>query len=93
MTTLPYKYSTGWFGYPHISGVMYARWTLVHAIHFPSGKPICGSKLGPRMEFQWCSWGIKMEYIECKRCCKKAEEILNEVDKVRKRDRFGVINC
>ena len=31
-------------------------------------KPICGSKIGPLMHFQFCAGGFEERYVECARC-------------------------
>ena len=49
-------------------------YTKVHVLH--DGKPICGSVIGKKMSFQWCSHDIKFDYIECERCKTKARKIL-----------------
>lgn len=59
---------TGWFGNPK-------RGTLVHVVDMYD-KPICGSRIGEDMEFQWCAPSIKLDYIECEKCKKKSNQIL-----------------
>jgi hypothetical protein len=53
----------GWYGIP---GGPEWRSTKTHAV--VEGKPLCGSKLGENMEFQWCSTIEGNHLPECKRC-------------------------
>lgn len=56
--------STGWWGRP---GDMTGNCaTKTHVVE--DGKPICGSRIANDREFQWCSHGIRWDYIECERC-------------------------
>ncbi len=59
---------TGFFGNP-------LRSTKVHVVD-EHDKPICGSKIGIDMDFQWCAGNIKLDYIECEKCKNKAIKIL-----------------
>lgn len=63
--------SIGYFGVPGET----AR-GRVHIV--VDGKPLCGSRIGPRAEFQWCAAIVKhaLSYVECRRCLKahKAQE-------------------
>ena len=43
--------------------------TKVHIVR-GNDKPVCGSRIGDNMEFQWCSMGIYMPYVECEHCKK-----------------------
>ncbi len=62
--------ATGYFGIPGTS-----RTTLVHIVD--NGRPICGSRVGPDQQFQWCAGGVRLEYVECARCIKRlAREFL-----------------
>lgn len=58
----------GWFGIP---GGPSWRSTKTHAV--VDGKPMCGSRLGKDMEFQWCSHhgNIVPECETCKRLIAK----------------------
>ncbi len=58
-----HHYSTGWWGIP---GGPSCRSTKVHIEE--GGKPACGSRLGPKMVYQWCAWGMKWDYLECEHC-------------------------
>ena len=60
--------SIGWFGIPGASSRFS---TLTHVVS--GGKPICGAKLGPKQEFQWCAYGTKAIECECRRCKKAIE--------------------
>lgn len=51
---------TGYYGIPGKVG------GKVH-IHF-NGHPVCGAKIHPLAEFQWCANGIRYEYLECEKC-------------------------
>ena len=58
--------STGYFGIPGDSG---ARSTKVHYVFDTRySKPICGSRIGPLMHFQWCAGGFEERFVECERC-------------------------
>ena len=66
---------TGWFGIP--GG---PPGGMVHVVI--DGKPICGSKMGPKMKFQWCARGVQREFLECRRCenkIRRAPKWLQEV--------------
>lgn len=45
------------------------RGTKVHVVNI-DGKPICNSKIGKNMEYQWCSTSVYFPYIECEKCKK-----------------------
>jgi len=56
---------TGYWGLPdHARG-------RVHAVR--NHRPVCGDKVHPDAQFQWCASYVVDEYIECKRC----REIIN----------------
>ena len=55
---------TGWFGIPGPENERFS--TKVHLVRY--GKPLCGAKLSPRQEFQFCADGICFRMIECKHC-------------------------
>lgn len=59
----PREGDIGWFGIP---GGPEWRSTKTHAM--VNGKPLCGSRLGENMEFQWCSTIEGNHLPECKRC-------------------------
>lgn len=54
--------STGWFGIPDGK----SRGTQVHVVE--GGGPICGVYISERAEYQWCTHGVKWDWIECDRC-------------------------
>jgi hypothetical protein len=56
------KDGVGWFGVPGAWGV---GSTKTHAVR--DGHPICGSKIGPRKEFQYCGT-LDAVRPECVRC-------------------------
>ena len=60
----PRRLSTGYFGIP-------GRTTrgAVHIVN-AKGKPICGTRLSDRAEFQWCARWVVVKYIECRSCLK-----------------------
>ena len=66
--------STGWFGIP--GGPEYAS-TKVHIV--VDGKPACGARLSPAQRYQWCSHGIHLGYVECRRCTGMAQSISEKV--------------
>lgn len=53
-------YQTGYFGVPGGYG------GKVHVVQ--NGKPVCGTPLPRKSEFQWCAHGIERQYVECERC-------------------------
>jgi hypothetical protein len=55
------------------------RWTKTHLIN-EAGNPICGAIINDDMEFQWCSGGRNITYIECSHCQKKWWAIENKKD-------------
>ena len=54
---------TGYYGIP---GGTERQTTQIHIDI--DGKPACGTYIGLKNEFQFCSQGIHEPYIECKRC-------------------------
>jgi len=64
---------TGWFGVPGT----YAYNAKVHVVD-RKGKPICGSKMGKESLFQFCSYGIWFDKIECQHCRRVSAKLLNE---------------
>jgi hypothetical protein len=63
---------TGWFGIPGANG----KWsTNVHVVDY-NHRPICGQRLSKRQIFQWCSAGVVLEWIECRRCKAVARKML-----------------
>lgn len=55
--------ATGWFGIP---GGPEHRSTKVHVVR--DGTPVCGARVGPEMQFQWCAPGTYWPYVDCTRC-------------------------
>ena len=56
------QYVLGWFGIP---GAPERFSTKTHIVK--DGRPVCGARLGPTQEFQWCS--PMGGYVpECRRC-------------------------
>lgn len=78
-----FKFETGWFGIP---GSMVTRdfSTKTHAVYTNSRTTICGATMRSNMEFQICSKGIHLVYIDCERCrlrikaMRKKGQLLNE---------------
>ena len=62
--------STGWFGVP---GARSGSSSKVHLV--AGGKPICGARLGPKMEYQFCSSTLSLEYVECEPCRKAGRKL------------------
>ena len=60
-------YQTGWYGRAHQNNQS-AISTNVHITI--DGKPACGYKPHPTMQFQWCANQIIFGYIECTKCKK-----------------------
>ena len=55
--------ATGWYGIP--GG---GRFTKIHVVSRDKKGPICGARIGPKMEFQWCAWHAMWGFIECEHC-------------------------
>lgn len=56
------------------------RWTKVHLVE--NGKPLCGSRIGDDMAFQWCAGGAWYDYLECEKCKKIFIKERDEVDAI-----------
>lgn len=55
--------STGFFGIP---GRLPHNSHSVHVVR--NGKPICGTRMHPEAEYQWCADGVHTGYVECEKC-------------------------
>jgi hypothetical protein len=55
--------SVGWYGRPTGRS---ADTTMVH-IHRSGHGPVCGARIHPDAEYQWCSWD-NLTYVECESC-------------------------
>lgn len=64
--------ATGWFGIPGGN-----RGTQVHCVD-EQRKPVCGARIHPNGQFQWCSQGIQYSYVECRKCKEIAGRHLEE---------------
>jgi hypothetical protein len=64
------RIATGFFGIPGKNGGQ------THVVR--EGKPLCGRRLHPLAEFQFCSNGINLAYTECARCKERAARILEK---------------
>lgn len=54
------RISTGYFGVPGRDGGM---------VHVVAGtEPICGTRQHSDAEYQWCSWNVQRDYVECRKC-------------------------
>jgi hypothetical protein len=62
--------ATGWFGIP---GGQTSRSTKVHVVD--KNGPICGSRLSEKQQFQFCSRGARIEWIECRNCLQIAKRM------------------
>jgi hypothetical protein len=61
--------STGYFGIP--GSYRAGDQTKVHFVwetDMLRRRPICGARMRPTFEFQWCSAGFNRRYVECGRC-------------------------
>ena len=68
--------STGYFGIPGRYG------GKVHLVD-DERKPVCGLRLHPKAEYQWCSHGIAERMIECERCKAIARRMIEETHRKR----------
>jgi hypothetical protein len=57
--------ATGYYGIPGREG------GKVH-VSTPDG-PICGIRVDPQAQFQWCANGYVRSYVECARCRRAAD--------------------
>jgi len=55
--------STGYFGIP---GRPERNSHHVHIVD--GGKPVCGTHVHPKAQYQWCASGIERSYVDCQRC-------------------------
>lgn len=63
---------TGYYGVPGKIG---------GKVHLAEGhKPMCGTHLHPKAEFQWCARGVVLSYVECQRCHLIGELIEQEAE-------------
>ena len=67
-------YETGYFGSP-------VRVSKVHLVSAEFHAPVCGAALAGDMQYQWCSMGINLDYIECENCLRTARKILTVTKK------------
>lgn len=70
--------AVGWFGVPGLAHTS----TKTHLVS--RNRPMCGARLRADQEFQFCAYGLKLDYIECDRCRKKAVRWLESEIKVMK---------
>lgn len=68
------KISTGYFGVPGTE-----RCTNVHVYNGVTGRCLCGYLPNDQYQFQWCAHGVQMDYVECKSCKIKGEQLVNLV--------------
>jgi len=53
------------------------RFTKTHVV--TRGRPICHSNIDKKLEFQFCANINIKEFIECKKCLKKLNQIENKI--------------
>jgi hypothetical protein len=70
------NYSVGYFGIPGFN----RAGGRVHLVR--NHKPICGERLHPDAEYQWCGPGLYLDWIECKRCLERGTKIKSEAEKI-----------
>lgn len=75
-------HATGWFGIPGGN-----RGTKVHCVTV-GNKPACGARLHPKSAFQFCSAGIKFDYLECEKCKSIANKVI-ELEEASRKVRFS----
>lgn len=62
--------STGFFGIPGNT----VRES--HRVHYVvNGRPVCGTLVHSKAEFQWCANDLQFSMLECKRCIKIAKHL------------------
>jgi len=62
------RFVTGYYGIPGKS------FTKVHVADHKG--PLCRSPISPENQFQWCSNGINVRYLECMKCRRIVNPIL-----------------
>lgn len=89
------SYCIGWFGIPGANGRGSTKTHIVRnsgMIPIDGRTAICGAKLGPRQEFQWCGDGALSVTVECEHC----KTILNKCSGMFKQDgvfKRGLVTC
>ena len=68
-------FSTGWWGRPGDKSLK--GFTKVHLYKINTHGPACGAGVGKDMIYQWCSPGIKWDYLECENCKRIARKFLD----------------
>lgn len=56
--------TTGFFGIPGREPTHNSH--KVHVVD--KDKPVCGTRIHPKAQYQWCAHGIERSYVECERC-------------------------
>ena len=68
----------GWFGRP-FNKKHKSLSTKTHIVH--NSKTLCGYKPHKTLEFQWCAFTVRLQYVECEKCKErllKRKGIINE---------------
>ena len=71
-------FTTGWWGMPGDQSMK--GFTKVHLYDRNKGGPACGAKLRKGMIYQWCSSGIKWDYLECEHCKRIGRRFLDGIE-------------
>lgn len=56
--------TTGYFGIPGNKD----RHDNHHVHVVDNGRPVCGTRVHPGSQYQWCAHGIQQDYVDCQRC-------------------------
>jgi len=70
---------TGYFSRATEEGHI-AKFTQVHIVYH-NNKLLCRYRPHPTMKFQWCSGGVNLSYVECKKCKERYKKLLNKIAK------------
>ena len=66
------KRGTGYYARASENGHKACATRYVHLVE--NGKPICGYKPHPTMQFMFCSVGFYMDYVDCPTCREKGRK-------------------
>lgn len=66
-------YQTGWYGRASEHGRRAISTKYTHVVK--DGRPICGYRPHPTMQFQFCAGYLCLEYVNCPTCLEKAKAL------------------
>lgn len=71
------KFATGYFGIPGSSRGNFTVHLIGYFLEL-GARPVCGWEPSKEHEFQFCSWGVNYQFLECKTCRKEAKNLLKK---------------